>query len=124
MQNPDEFKLLQDGIRRIGGFMIGERYTLDSAIVNASKAAYLCKLIEKGINETRHYTPDMFGELSDQVLQLPIPPKLNKLKKTHPEAFFYFNEIQSIQLEVVMSTECEIRVESVPGRPKREERSS
>ena len=97
MQNPDEFKLLQDGIRRIGGFMIGERYTLDSAIVNSSKAAYLCKLIEKGINEIRHYTPDMFGELSDQILQLPIPPKLNKLKKTHPEAFFYFNEIQSIQ---------------------------
>ena len=96
MQNPDEYKLLQDGIRRIGGFMIGERYTLDSAIVNASKAAYLCKLIEKGINEIRHYSPDMFGEVSDQVLQFPIPAKLNKLKKTHPEAFFYFNEIQSL----------------------------
>ncbi len=97
VQNPDEYRLLQDGIRRIGGFMIGDKYTLDSAIVNASKAAYLCKLIEKGNNKIRHYSPDRFSEVSDQVLQLPIPPRLNKLKKTHPEAFFYFIEMQSTQ---------------------------
>ena len=94
LQNPNEYKLLQDGINRIGGFMIGERYTLDSAIVNAAKVAYLCKLLEKGYNEIHHYNPGLLGELSDQILQLPIPTKLNKLKKTHPEAFFYFNEIQ------------------------------
>lgn len=97
MQNPDEYRLLLDGIRRIGGFIIGERYTLDSAIVNASKAAYLCKLIEKGIEEIHHYSPNSFEELYDKVLQPPMPSKLNKLKKTHPEAFFYFYEIQSIQ---------------------------
>ena len=94
LQNPDEYRLLQDGISRIGNFMIGEKYTLDSAIVNASKVAYLCKLIEKEINEIRHYTPEISGDLANQVLQQPMPTKLNKLKKTHPEAFFYFNEIQ------------------------------
>lgn len=97
LQNPDEFRLLQDGISRIGNFMIGDKYTLDSAIVNASKVAYLCKLIEKGINEIRHYSPEMLVNLADRELQQPIPTKLNKLKKTHPEAFFYFNEIQLIQ---------------------------
>ena len=96
LHNPDEYKLLQDGINRIGSFIIGEKYTLDSAIVNASKAAYLCKLIEKGSNEIHHYNPDYFSELAEKVLQLPIPTKLNKLKKTHPEAFFYFNEIQML----------------------------
>ena len=94
LQNPDEYRLLQDGISRIGNFMIGDKYTLDSAIVNASKVAYLCKLIEKGINDIRHYTPEISGDLANQVLQQPMPTKLNKLKKTHPEAFFYFNEIQ------------------------------
>ena len=97
LQNPDEYKLLQDGINRIGGFMIGGKYTLDSAIVNAAKAAYLSKLIEKGRNEIHHYSPDLLGELTDQVLQQPMPTKLNKLKKTHPEAFYYFNEIQAMQ---------------------------
>ena len=96
LQNPDEYKLLQDGINRIGSFIIGEKYTLDSAIVNASKAAYLCKLIEKGSNEIHHYNPDNFSGLAEKVLQMPIPTKLNKLKKTHPEAFFYFNEIQML----------------------------
>ena len=32
--------------------------------------------------------------LASQALQLPMPTKLNKLKKTHPEAFIYLNEIQ------------------------------
>ena len=93
----DEYRLLQDGIRRIGNFIVGDKYTLDSAIVDASKVAYLCKLIEKGIDEIRHYSPEMLGDLTGQVLQQPMPTKLNKLKKTHPEAFFYFNEIQLMQ---------------------------
>ena len=97
LHNPDEYKLLQDGISRIGSFIIGEKYTLDSAIVNASKVVYLCKLIEKGRNEIHHYIPNNFSELAEKVLQLPIPTKLNKLKKTHPEAFFYFNEIQMLE---------------------------
>ena len=55
------------------------------------------ELIEKGIDEIRHYSPEMLGDLTGQVLQQPMPTKLNKLKKTHPEAFFYFNEIQLMQ---------------------------
>lgn len=96
LENPDEYKLLQDGISRIGSFIHSERYTLDSAIINASKAAYLSKLIEKGINDIMHYSHDKPGDLSEQILQYPIPTKLNKLKKTHPEAFFYWNEIQKL----------------------------
>lgn len=93
LHKPDEYKLLQDGISRIGNFIHSEKYTLDSAIVNASKAAYLAKLLEKGLNTVRHYNPDNLRELSSQELQFPMPTKLNKLKKTQPEAFFYWNEI-------------------------------
>ena len=93
-KNPEEYKLLQDGISRIGNFIHSEKYTLDSAIINAAKVAYLSRLLENGINEIRHYTPDDIGMLASQALQLPMPTKLNKLKKTHPEAFFYLNEIQ------------------------------
>ena len=52
---------------------------------------------EVGRNEIYHYNPDLLGELTDKVLQQPMPTKLNKLKKTHPEAFYYFNEIQALQ---------------------------
>lgn len=92
-QNPEEFQMFQDGISRIGNFIHSERYNLDSAIVNASKAAYLSRLLDCGINEVCHYSPDGLRELADQVIQQPLPTKLNKLKKTHPEAFFYWNEI-------------------------------
>lgn len=96
-QNPEEFKLLQDGIGRIGSFVLGSRYTLDNAIVNAAKVAYLSQLITKGKIEVHHYNPDRIEEMAGQVLQEPMPTKLNKLKKTHPEAFFYLNEIRGIQ---------------------------
>ena len=96
LENPEEYKLLQDGISRIGSFIHSEKYTLDSAIINAAKVAYLSKLLSKGINEIRHYSQDNLSELATQVIQLPLPTKLNKLKKTHPEAFFYWNEIQLI----------------------------
>lgn len=96
LQNPEEFKLLQDGIGRIGSFVLGSRYTLDNAIVNAAKVAYLSQLIALGRDVVRHYNPDRIDEMAGQVLQEPMPTKLNKLKKTHPEAFFYLNEIQGM----------------------------
>ena len=73
-----------------------KKYTLDSAIINAAKAAYLSKLLEHDINEVHHYDPDKLGDLAAQTIQQPLPTKLNKLKKTNPEAFFYWNAIQSI----------------------------
>lgn len=94
--NPDDFTLLKDGISRIGSFIHSERYTLDTAIVNASKAAYLAKLMEKGLYEIHRYNPNQIQELSNKSIGLPLPSKLNKLKKTHPEAFFYWNEISEL----------------------------
>jgi hypothetical protein len=95
-ESPEEFKLLQDGISRIGNFIHSERYTLDSAIVNAAKVAFLSKLLEKGINDVHQYSPDKLEVLVNRTLQQPIPTKLNKLKKTHPEAFYYWSEIEKI----------------------------
>lgn len=95
-QNPEEYKFLQDGIVRIANFIHSERYTLDTAIVNASKSAYLAQLLNKGICEINHFDAEKVSELSTLTLNHPIPTKLNKLKKTHPEAFFYWTEIQKL----------------------------
>ncbi len=93
---PDEFKLLQEGITRVRSFIHSENYNIDSAITNAAKAAYLSKLIENDITEVHHFGPAKISELASAVIASPLPTKLNKLKKSNVEAFFYWNEIQKI----------------------------
>jgi len=69
MERPEEYKLLQGGISKVRSFIHGERnYSLDDAIVNASKAAYLSKLIERGQTEVHHYDPERQQELADAVI--------------------------------------------------------
>lgn len=97
VENPEEFKLLQNGIGRIRSFIHSENYGLDSAIVNASKAAYLSKLIGMGITEVHHYSREVEPILADATIMAPLPTKFNKFKKSNIEAFFYWNEIQKIQ---------------------------
>ena len=90
-------KILQNGIGRVRSFIHSENYGLDSAIVNASKAAYLSKLIEKGLSEVRHFSSDNEQELISALIVEPLPTKFNKFKKSNIEAFFYWNEIQKIE---------------------------
>lgn len=94
MERPEEYKLLQGGISKVRSFIHGERnYSLDDAIVNASKAAYLSKLIEREVSEVHHYTPERQQELADAVIAEPLP---TKFKKSNIEAFYYWNEIQRL----------------------------
>jgi len=94
---PEYFARLQAGIRKIRNFIHSEKYNTDSAIVNASKAAYLSVLIANNIIEVRHFDPENIETLRDAILTEPLPKILNKLKKTNPEAFFYWNEISKLQ---------------------------
>lgn len=97
LENPEEFKLLQNGIGKVRSFIHSEKnYSLDHAIVNASKAAYISKLIEKGISEVHHYAHGNEQQLTDAIITDPLPTKINKLKKSNVEAFFYWNEIQKL----------------------------
>jgi hypothetical protein len=92
----ENFKILQAGIKRIQNFIHSEKYNIDSAIVNASKAAYLSVLIAYGGTEVAHFDPQNIEHLREAVIREPMPTKLNKLKKTNVEAFFYWNEIYNI----------------------------
>lgn len=95
--NPEEFKLLQNGMGKVRNFIHSIRnYNIDHAIVNASKAAYLSKLIENGVTELNHFTPDRLQEIANTTITAPLPTKFNKFKKSNIEAFFYWNEIQKL----------------------------
>ena len=94
--DPEEYKLLIDGMKRVRGFIHSEKYTLESAIVNASKAAYLSKLIERKHTVVNHFDPDNVSNLIDAEITAPLPARLNRLKKTNIEAFYYWIEIQKL----------------------------
>lgn len=96
IENPEEFRLLQNGIGRVRSYIHSENYNLDSAIINASKAAYLSKLLEKGISEVQHFSANEISQLSDAIIKEPLPTKFNKFKKSIIEAFYYWNEIQKL----------------------------
>lgn len=93
---PETFKLLQTGTKRIQSFIHSEKYNIYSAITNASKAAYLSTLIANGITTAVHFDPQNIEHLRDAVIKGPLNTKLNKLKKSNVEAFFYWNEIGKI----------------------------
>ncbi|HPB57796.1 MAG TPA: nucleotidyl transferase AbiEii/AbiGii toxin family protein [Bacteroidales bacterium] len=94
--NKEQFFLLQDGIKRIQSFIYSERYVLETAIINASKAAYLSTLITNNMNMIEHFNENTISELKNKSIANPLPSKLNKLKKTNIEAFYYWVKIYEI----------------------------
>lgn len=92
-KDPEEYKWLQSGIQRLDNLVIPEKYTLELAIRDAAKAAYVATLVKQGRADFQKYQ-------YETVLQLPgmkvLNTKLNKLRKTNPEAFFYWAMIDAI----------------------------
>ena len=90
---PEEHQLLSEGINRVRSFIHSEKYSIESAIINASKAAYISKLIERGETEVRHFDTSSIQELVSATIADSKLSKLNKLKKSNVEAFFYWYEV-------------------------------
>lgn len=89
------FEELQKGLQRVGSFIFSESYHIEKAISHASKAAYLSALIQHNAK-----TIDKFGkplQLKDWQIGEPMNNKLNKLKKSNPEAFFYWYKIYELK---------------------------
>jgi hypothetical protein len=84
-----EFDILQDGIKKIKSFIHTLNYRIENAIVDSSKAAYISTCIRKGITDI-----DKYNGKPEIVLDMEIAPtltnKLNKLRRTLPEAFYYW----------------------------------
>jgi predicted nucleotidyltransferase component of viral defense system len=89
-QSRKEFIHLQTGIANITNFIL-DRFKIEEAITASSKTAYLCKLLEA--NETG--VPERFespAQIAPLTIESPNYLKLNKLKKTNPEAFYYWHK--------------------------------
>jgi hypothetical protein len=85
------YPILQAGIQRVARFIFSETFHLDKAVTAAAKAAYINHLIKN--NET---IIERFGDIQtvkEWSIDNPKLNKLNKLKKSNPEAFFYWYQI-------------------------------
>jgi predicted nucleotidyltransferase component of viral defense system len=90
-----DFEQLSLGIQRVVRFILSESYYLEKAITHASKAAYLAALIKHDADKIEKFNDPQ--QLKDWVIKAPMNTKLNRLKKSNPEAFFYWYKIYGIK---------------------------
>lgn len=82
------FNHLQLGIKNFTNFTL-ERFAIEEAITAAAKVAYLTTLINTEEKQTIERFKDPL-DIKEWTIENPTYNKLNKLKKTNPEAFFYW----------------------------------
>lgn len=83
-----DFAHLQTGIQRVSLFIFSESFHIDRAIIFASKAAYISALIKSKEAEIEKFKSPAI--MKDWTIGEPFWPRLNRLKKSNPEAFFYW----------------------------------
>lgn len=88
MDGDANFDLLQDGIKRVTGYIFSESYHIEKAITHAAKAAYLATLLMNDSDTIERYDPSV--NVKDWIIEQPFNTRVNKLKKSDQEAFFYW----------------------------------
>jgi len=86
-----DFEQLQQGIHRISRFIFSEPYHLEKAIISASKTAYLAVCIKHNVSVIEKYGGPK--QMKEWTVKEPLWLRLNRLKKSSPEAFFYWYKI-------------------------------
>lgn len=89
-----KFDELQKGILNIRNFIFSESFHLDRAMIPAAKAAYLSAILRSDAKALIKYSDPK--EIAEWNIEQPFETSLNKLKKSNPEAFFYW--YQTIEL--------------------------
>lgn len=97
MDGKGNFEELQYGIHRITNFIFSENYHLEKAVTHASKAAYIATILKYNENTIEKYTTPAL--LKDWTITEPLNNKLNKLKKSNTEAFFYWYKIYNLTIQ-------------------------
>lgn len=90
-----DFDQLQQGIQRVSRFIFSESYHIEKAITHASKAAYVATLIKHDSKTIVKYSNPL--QMRDWLIAEPMNTKLNRLKKSNPEAFFYWYKIYELE---------------------------
>ena len=94
---------LMQGIGQLKQYIFSENYHIEKAITHAARAAYIAAIIKAEVKTKKRFTEPM--EIKDWNITNQQYNKLNKLKKSNPEAFYYWyqsltllNLIEDIEL--------------------------
>jgi len=88
------FEDLQNGMSRIRSFVFSEKYHLERAIRHAAKAAYMATLLKKDVARIERFEPGV--DMKDWIIEQPFNTRVNKLKKSDPESFFYWYKMYEL----------------------------
>ncbi len=88
-QNNVEYQVLERGIKQVSSHIFSETFHIEKAILFAAKVFYLVSLIERDGITIEKFSGRQLGRMSDWLFTDYEYTKLNKLKKSNPEAFFY-----------------------------------
>jgi len=91
-----DFPALMAGITQIKQFIFSESYHIEKAITHSAKAAYLATAIEMKITVLEKYREPL--QVKDWIIEQPFYTRLNKLKKSNPDAFFYWYKIYELKV--------------------------
>jgi hypothetical protein len=84
----EEFKCLQNGVKSFSNYVFTKKFNMESATLCAGKVAYLVLgTLNNSSNFQKFSTPN---EIAPFIIKHVKYIGLNKLKKTNPEAFFYW----------------------------------
>lgn len=97
MEGVGDFPLLQDGIKRFVSFVYQNKYFIENAIADAAKAAYLATCLEKGLTNVEKYR-DNVASVDSMSIQGALPKRINRLKRTNREAFYYMAKTDQLLL--------------------------
>jgi len=86
-----DFSQLLLGIQRVTRFIFSESYHLEKAITHATKAAYVATLIKHNQKAIKKFDNPL--QMKDWTIGEPMNLRLNRLKKSNPEAFYYWYKI-------------------------------
>ncbi len=85
---------LMEGFKKLAAFVYSSYFSLDTAVLCAAKTAYLVSLIR--IHKSKLERFEAGQDIASWAISNPKYNKLNKIKKTSPEAFFYY--VRSLEL--------------------------
>ena len=83
-----EYAGLLEGFKKLASFIYSGYSSLDTAILCEAKVAYLVALLLKHENIIDRFESGQ--DISSWMISNPDYSKLNNVKKTSPEAFFYY----------------------------------
>ena len=90
-----DFNILSKGIVQVKPFIFSESFHLEKAMGYAAKAAYIASVIKCGVKHFVHFDEDV--DMTNWKIAAPMNSKLNKIKRSNPEAFFYLYQVSRMR---------------------------